>query len=236
MGWFKEYKPEDPLRLVCNVEEKNRVHRILNDIKGIGCRIEKPMGGNGLGWRIIVGNGTDEDPIPDSRVGTDTGQIPFKPYDLQAAIGLPRGVILFWYGSVATIPPGFALCDGNNGTPDLRHRFIRGAAGDTGADYAGQTGGADSHGHSGTASIAKTALQHGHAHTHEVPLTFVGHDTSAGANIYVGNDSSVTTGSAGAAADTIAWPDTSTSVSASISIGNTSAIPSYYALAYIMKL
>ena len=30
------------------------------------------------------------------------------------------GMIIAWSGSVANIPTGFVLCDGNNSTPDLR--------------------------------------------------------------------------------------------------------------------
>ncbi|MGJ0848633.1 hypothetical protein ACR77J_18340, partial [Tissierella praeacuta] len=41
--------------------------------------------------------------------------------------GVPKGAILMWSGSIANIPEGWALCDGNNGTPDLRDRFIVGA-------------------------------------------------------------------------------------------------------------
>jgi microcystin-dependent protein len=40
---------------------------------------------------------------------------------------LPKGLISLWYGSVASIPTGWALCDGTNSTPDLRDRFIVGA-------------------------------------------------------------------------------------------------------------
>ena len=43
---------------------------------------------------------------------------------------VPQGSIIPWYGSPGNIPNGFALCDGKNGTPDLRNRFIVGA-GDT---------------------------------------------------------------------------------------------------------
>lgn len=37
--------------------------------------------------------------------------------------------IAAWYGSIASIPEGWFLCDGNNGTPDLRDKFIVGAGG-----------------------------------------------------------------------------------------------------------
>jgi microcystin-dependent protein len=40
---------------------------------------------------------------------------------------VPVGTILIWSGSIATIPLGFHLCDGTNGTPDLRSRFVYGA-------------------------------------------------------------------------------------------------------------
>ena len=52
--------------------------------------------------------------------------------------GVPNGAIIMWSGTVATIPDGFSLCDGSNGTPDLRNRFVVGA----GSTYAvGATGG-----------------------------------------------------------------------------------------------
>jgi len=44
------------------------------------------------------------------------------------AAGIPSGVIVMWAG--ASVPGGWALCDGTNGTPDLRERFIVGAGGD----------------------------------------------------------------------------------------------------------
>lgn len=46
------------------------------------------------------------------------------------ASSVPQGSIIPWYGDKANIPDGFALCDGTNGTPDLRNRFLVGA-GDT---------------------------------------------------------------------------------------------------------
>ncbi len=60
--------------------------------------------------------------------------------------GIPAGGIIMWSGSIGNIPAGWALCDGSNGTPDLRDRFIVGA----GNSYAvGATGGSTSHNHGG---------------------------------------------------------------------------------------
>lgn len=40
-----------------------------------------------------------------------------------------HGIICIWSGAVVDIPEGWALCDGNNGTPDLRGLFVLGAGG-----------------------------------------------------------------------------------------------------------
>ena len=37
---------------------------------------------------------------------------------------IPIGTIIMWNGG--TVPPGWAICDGTNGTPDLINRFIKG--------------------------------------------------------------------------------------------------------------
>lgn len=39
----------------------------------------------------------------------------------------PEGGIIEWYGDIMAIPTGWKLCDGTNGTPDLRDRFVIGA-------------------------------------------------------------------------------------------------------------
>lgn len=41
---------------------------------------------------------------------------------------VPVGGIIMWSGSIASIPSGWVLCDGTNGTPDLRGKFVLGAA------------------------------------------------------------------------------------------------------------
>lgn len=40
---------------------------------------------------------------------------------------VPTGAIMMWSGTIANIPTGWALCDGQNGTPNLQGRFIVGA-------------------------------------------------------------------------------------------------------------
>jgi hypothetical protein len=59
----------------------------------------------------------------------------------QAPFLVPSGFIGLWSGAAVAIPAGWLLCDGTNGTPNLKDRFIVGA----GATYAvGAAGGATS--------------------------------------------------------------------------------------------
>lgn len=68
----------------------------------------------------------------------------------QTSPGLvPPGLIIWWYGSLSAVPAGWALCNGQNGTPDLRDRFIVGAGG---SYNVGATGGSNSHSHKHTVS------------------------------------------------------------------------------------
>jgi microcystin-dependent protein len=39
---------------------------------------------------------------------------------------VPAGTIVMWSGSVTALPKGWALCDGTNGTPNLKGRFVVG--------------------------------------------------------------------------------------------------------------
>ena len=83
---------------------------------------------------------------------------------------LPTGAIIMWGGAVNTVPAGWALCNGSNGTPDLRDRFIVGA----GNSYAvAATGG------SASTTLATTNLP---AHTHSMSLS--GTSGSAGGHLH----------------------------------------------------
>ena len=54
-----------------------------------------------------------------------------------------QGMIIMWNSTVASIPTGFVLCDGNNGTPDLRGRFVVGHHPSNGDYDVDDTGGAE---------------------------------------------------------------------------------------------
>ena len=58
---------------------------------------------------------------------TPRASLTFKRYSVSSGSSVPAGSIIPWYGNLANIPAGFALCDGKNGTPDLRDRFLVGA-------------------------------------------------------------------------------------------------------------
>lgn len=80
---------------------------------------------------------------------------------------VPSGLIAMWSGAVANIPDGWVLCDGNNGTPNLVGRFVRGADGDAPSPVAvGGAAGAN------TVTLAEGNLP---AHAHP----FTGDDASA---------------------------------------------------------
>ena len=94
------------------------------------------------------------------QVGTDPELAPRQQltsvaYALKAADAIPAGGIIMWSGAIDAVPAGWALCDGNNGTPDLRDRFVLGA----GNSFAqGATGGEQTH-------VLTVAEMPSHTHT-----------------------------------------------------------------------
>jgi hypothetical protein len=135
----------------------------------------------------------------------------------------PSGVIVLWSGSIGSIPAGWYLCNGSNGTPDLRDRFVVGA----GSTYA-----VDATGGSANAIVV--------SHTHTNSVTDPGHT-----HVYT----SPAIGSPGEYADKSAVPTTTnasavtssqtTGISVTIDSAGTSGtnanLPPYYALCYIQK-
>ena len=157
---------------------------------------------------------------------------------------VPSGAILMWSGSIASVPTGWYLCDGTNGTPDLRNRFIVGA----GSTYAvNATGGsADAivvaHTHTGTTGTMSANASHSHGvsdpgHSHGgIPI--IDGDVNPGVSPsrlvqnYT-NSSSATTGISINSANTDHTHSFTTASSGSS--GTNANLPPYLALAYIMK-
>lgn len=93
---------------------------------------------------------------------------------------IPAGIIMLWSGSSASIPTGWALCTGSNGTPDLRNRFVVGAGAVYSVDNTG--GSTDTTVPSHTHSVSATSTFTGAAlagHTHAFSGTVLSAHTHA---------------------------------------------------------
>ena len=81
---------------------------------------------------VYISDGTDGNVIGDIIVTTGTAapcpQVINAGNIITSIIGpggaIPPGIIVMWSGPIVSIPIGWAFCDGNNGTPDLRGHFI----------------------------------------------------------------------------------------------------------------
>jgi len=152
---------------------------------------------------------------------------------------LPPGVIVMWSGTLASIPSGWALCDGGEHegaiAPDLRDSFVYGAS--NGEDP-GATGGAATHSHTysdlpqhtHTASCS-VAGQHSHSYTD----ADVSRGVSSGSNYTAMLKSTHTyyTSSDGDHSHTITIDDAG---QASCVTDDASTLPPYYKVAFIIKL
>lgn len=79
--------------------------------------------------------------------------------DISKLSALPRGSIVVWTSK--DIPNGWAICDGTNGTPDMRDKFIVGASNNRDINVTG--------GHA-TTSISLEGLEHYHGVGHNTNL------------------------------------------------------------------
>lgn len=146
-----------------------------------------------------------------------------------SAPAVPSGCILLWSGASGSIPAGWYLCNGSNGTPDLRNRFIVGA-GD--AYSVNQTGGsADAIVVTHTHTATSTSVVTDPGHTHLVSRSGTSAD-GGGPGAYGSVDNP--TSASGSATTGITVATTTTNASAGTS-GTNANLPPYYALCYIMK-
>lgn len=198
----------------------------------------------------------------ETATGTDTGRV-ITPSTLSTYVAtqIPSGVIVMWSGTIANIPSGWYICDGNNGTPNLTDRFVIHADADAaGTNNVGDTGGSNtiaegqlpSHSH-GDGTLATDNDSHSHgdgslatnttgAHTHTI--TTVDNNpppNDAGVGDFTGTQSTDNTSSDGDHSHTISGSTGSDTHSHDVtgSTGSTGSgsvfKPKYYALAYIQK-
>ncbi|MFN8417597.1 MAG: hypothetical protein U0U66_14805 [Cytophagaceae bacterium] len=197
-------------------------------------------GNSSVAGNVIVGGNTQV-------TGTVTG---LKLYGEGA---VPVGAIMMWSGNPATLPVGWALCDGVSGRPDLRGRFVVGydnadadynatnKVGPVYSDADGSSPGTNTQDakqvrltgtQSGTAAHNHTVNDPGHTHVHYdsyVPESGTGY--SGGGNRGVGWNQNYTRNTD--PATTGITINASTAQNATTPIENR---PPYYVLAYIIKI
>jgi len=174
---------------------------------------------------------------PTATAGTNTTQIASCAFVLANAI--PSGMITMWSGTIASIPSGWYLCDGNNSTPDLRDKFIIGAKQDeTSVAKTNVTGALTQSGGSKDAVAV--------SHTHTATSTDSGHTHTLNGNNYLYNypygDVNIRGDYNAVRSTPISNPTTSsgtanitTTVNSAGVSGTNANLPPYYALAFIMK-
>lgn len=162
-------------------------------------------------------------PVANGGTGASTATTARANLDVaQAVYSVPAGGIIMWSGSIASIPTGWFLCNGANGTPNLQDRFVIAA----GSGYAvAATGG----------SANAIVVSHTHTFTgNALPTHFHGSGVSSGggggpypqapgSEINQINTSAVSAGT----------PSGTNSTTGSS--GTNANLPPYYALAFIMK-
>lgn len=164
---------------------------------------------------------------------------------------IPKGTILMWGGNTTDIPTGYALCDGQNGTPDLREKFVYGAGTQTEGTY--PTGG------SNTAILVPDNIPEitgSQSHTHPVNITSQPHshpywhatfdlETTRWSNNMASTGSGIglwqEPNPINTQSESVQVIGTTESSTVTITVGNSipapiSTIPQYISLAFIQKV
>lgn len=189
------------------------------------------MGGDG----INVTSTSVELPGGDPDTPTDNTTQFLVSVDPEFGGYVPVGGIIMWSGAVNTIPTNWALCNGGNGTPNLRDKFIVGAGGTYNVSATG--GSADA-----------TLVAHSHqivSTTQSVGGTFKGIFVSISRILRFPPNDAINGMTEGNDFSDQAIPNDVNSATSSIGRGNigttgssaTNAnLPPYYSLAFIMRI
>lgn len=164
----------------------------------------------------------------------DTGSADSRPpfvglYWIEASADAecPVNGIIVWNKILGDKPDGFVICDGLNGTPDMRDKFVYGAPNDAGV---GSTGGATSHTHGNSDTNAAGS------HTH----TLVGSTGNSGQNKRASNYDGTPAMAAGNHAHSLPTGTiTDTDANHTHTFGDTNSadsLPTYLKLYYLMRI
>jgi|TARA_B100000085_G_scaffold166199_1_gene151179 microcystin-dependent protein len=171
--------------------QRGKTYKFVNGMGAHPFQIQSTFGSGGSAYTDgVTNNGASNGTVtlevrqdaPDSLYYQCTSHVGMGGTFTITGSGIPIGGIIMWSG--VSVPAGWALCNGSNGTPDLRNRFIVGS-GDT---YSiADTG--------GSAEVTLTVSQLP-AHTHSAYTEGTG-TPPGGVATSSGNGSAVDTGSAG---------------------------------------
>jgi hypothetical protein len=171
---------------------------------------------------------------PTATAGTNTTQLATTAFVNNL---FPAGIIAMWSGVISNIPTGWYLCNGSNGTPDLRNKFIIGATLDDTVAKTSITGSNTQTGGSKDSVVVTHNHNSGVTGSTSITGSF---PTSAGANSYSGvfTRGSGYSGNGGEPQTNypvnMDAPHTHT-ITAEGESGTNKNLPPYFALAFIMK-
>src|SRR3990167_10307532 len=151
--------------------------------------------------------------------------------------GIPVGGIILWSGATTDIPQHWNICDGTNGTPDLRDRFVVGAGSTYSVDSTGGSAafthnsqGGHDHDLIGTESLSHTNNHAGESHQHGFGIVT---GAAAGADFSAWSGASTDTGDLNLSAHGNHTVSNHQHNNEGAHTHDAHALPPYYALAYI---
>lgn len=140
----------------------------------------------------------------------------------------PQSLIALWLGSLASIPAGWSLCDGNNGTPDMRGYYAKLSSNSA---LIGDVDGSNTHTHAPSNSHTHTASG---SHTHTGFTSYAnniynkGGDTSHYIAKYHRHEVDQAAGKGTCSSATTSWAN------ASVQADSSNSEPAYRTVAFIM--